>query len=254
MDWEPPAAYHMGEAVVVPKLPGVKAVRLGGRPMTYLPLKEVWLGVAPHGNVGLIFHLGKRQIAEIVVPVISPPIKSAKDLHLPKSVWEKVMDGQEERRAKDRAILRRVMNDFKGKLRTSCWKLPLNSFITSKFGSPRRLKNGQSYRHSGEDRRAAAGTPIKAVGDGRVAFAGEMLLAGLNVVLSHGDGWFSRYLHFSKLEVSDGADVKAGQVIGYSGASGRVQAPHLHWEILWRGIPADPARFLPAWEHLCDQV
>lgn len=253
VSWTPPKSYNMGDAVIVPALEGVKSIWLGARPMTYVPTKKVWLGVAPFGNVGLVFHLGKRATAEMVIPVHAPPIKSASDLHIPKKVWQKVMDGQEEQRAQDRKILRKVLNEFKGTLRTVCWKPPVRGSVTSKFASPRRLQDGQTYHHSGQDHRAAVGTNVRAMGDGRVVYAGEMVLPGINVVLAHGEGWFSRYLHFSALKVGTGAHVKAGQVIGLSGASGRVEAPHLHWEILWRGIPANPASFLLSWARLCDQ-
>jgi len=253
IDWQAPENYQMGDAVVVPDLPGVKSVWLGGRPMTYLPKRQVWLGVAPKGNVGLVFHMQKRrEMAEKVIKVISPPLEPRSTLRIPAQVWKKVTDGQEARRAKDRETLKKILSDYSGKFVPTCWSPPMKSSITSAFGSPRRLPDGYAYYHLGEDRRAAVGTPIKAAADGKVVFAGEMVLPGINVVLGHGDGWFSRYMHFKQLKVGRGKQVKAGHVIGLSGASGRVEAPHLHWEILWKGIPANPARFLRDWERLCD--
>lgn len=253
IEWNGPDQYQMGDAVVVPDLPGVKSVWLGGRPMTHLPKRKVWLGVAPAGNVGLVFHMHKtREMAEKVIQVISPKLEPKSTLRIPAEVWKKVTDGQEVKRARDRAILKEILSDYSGEFTTDCWQAPLKSSITSPFGSPRRLPDGHAYHHSGEDRRAGVGTPVKASGAGRVAFAGSMVLPGINVVLSHGDGWFSRYMHFQKLKVGKGARVKTGQVIGLSGASGRVEAPHLHWEILWKGIPANPARFLQDLARLCD--
>lgn len=255
--WGPPTWYELGAPVVVPELPDLESVWLGGRPMTFLEKPKVWIGVAPHGSAGLVFWFKTptpaRQFAEVVIPVQSPEIHSATNLRLPAAVLERIGEAQADQKSLDRQILGQILNDNGGKFATDCWRLPIKSSITSPFGSPRRLPDGKTYHHGGEDRRASVGTPVHAAGSGRVAFAGEMVLPGRNVVLAHGEGWFSRYMHFSDVNVQAGGEIKTGQLIGKSGATGRVNAPHLHWEILWRGIPADPHHFLQTLEHLCDQ-
>ncbi|MGE0761643.1 MAG: M23 family metallopeptidase [Bdellovibrionales bacterium] len=263
--WTAPKSYYLGDAVLIPHLPSLQEVRLSGRRMSFLPKQQMWLGVAPQGQVALTFFWqpdeswargwlspDKIEFSEKVIPTQSARLDTAGELRLPASVWKKVNDLQNEQRARDRQTLSQIMNDFSGELETSCWQTPLKSRITSNFGSPRRLPNGHAYFHGGEDRRAAVGTPVMAAGAGQVAFAGEMVVPGVNVVIRHGGGWFTRYLHFSKTAIETGHEVKAGQKIGFSGASGRVEAPHLHWEIVWQGIVADPGRFLQAWARLCD--
>ena len=255
LEWTPPKSYQLGQAVVIPAQPNLFQVRLSGRLMSYLDKQKVWLGIAPQGQVALHFWWQTRsgaELSEAVVPTESLKLEEAGALRLPATVWKKVNDPKTEARAHDRKILREIMNDFSGELQTSCWQTPLKSRITSSFGSPRRLPDGYSYFHGGEDRRAAVGTLVRAAGAGRVAFAGEMVVPGNNVVINHGGGWFTRYLHFSKTLIQTGANVKAGQEIGLSGASGRVEAPHLHWEIVWKGIAAAPEHFLPEWARLCD--
>lgn len=122
-----------------------------------------------------------------------------------------------------------------------CWRLPLNQVkITSQFGSPRTPPNGSIYYHSGLDLRAAPGTAVYASRSGHVRDVGEMTYTGRLVVLDHGAGYFTRYLHLQETSVQLGEWVKQGQLIGLSGQTGRVEAPHLHWEVLWRGQNANP--------------
>lgn len=255
LTWQPPASYPLGDAVVVPKISGLNEVWLSGRKMSYLPKQEVWLGIAPQGQVALHFWWQGQnglELSEIIIKTESLKLDQAGALRLPAAVWKKVNDPKTDERVRDRKILAAIMNDFSGELQTNCWQAPMKSRITSPFGSPRRLPDGYTYYHGGEDRRAMIGTTVKAAGGGRVAFSGEMVVPGNNVIINHGGGWFTRYLHFSKTLTEVDKVVVAGEKIGLSGASGRVEAPHLHWEIVWKGIAADPARFLPAWERLCD--
>lgn len=255
LTWVPPENYHIGQPVLVPAQQDLFEVRVSGRAMSFLPKQQVWLGVAPQGQVALTFWWHGRdgvEVSEVIVKTESLKLDQAGALRLPAAVWKKVNDPKTEERARDRKILGEIMNDFSGQLENTCWQTPLKSKITSSFGSPRKLPDGYTYYHSGEDRRAMIGTKVRAAGGGRVAFSGPMVVPGNNVVISHGGGWFSRYLHFSETHVQKDAQVHAGDIIGLSGASGRVEAPHLHWEIVWKGIAADPGRFLPEWERLCD--
>ena len=71
-------------------------------------------------------------------------------------------------------------------------------------------------------------------------------------MIDHGYGVMSRYLHLSKFKVAVGDEVKTGDVVGYSGATGRVEAPHLHWEIWVRGQPVNPMSAVRLLAHLAD--
>jgi murein DD-endopeptidase MepM/ murein hydrolase activator NlpD len=103
------------------------------------------------------------------------------------------------------------------------------------------------YRmHKGLDFKAKDGEPVYATGDGVVAWARHRGTMGLLIVVEHGFGFQSRYAHLSKLEpgVSAGRKVKRGQLIGYSGRSGVVEGPHLHYEIIKDGKAVDPINYL----------
>ena len=107
--------------------------------------------------------------------------------------------------------------------------LPVSGDPTSEFGSRRILNGVPKAPHPGIDLRAATGTPVAAAGGGVVALASDLYYSGGTVILDHGAGLFTVYAHLSKLEVNEGATVKAGDRLGLSGATGRVTGPHLHW-------------------------
>lgn len=99
--------------------------------------------------------------------------------------------------------------------------------------------------HKGIDIAAETGEPIRAVEGGTVVFAGDRGTYGNTVIINHGDGFRSLYAHASKLKVSSGERVEEGQVIALVGNSGRSTGPHLHLELLYKGQPVDPQKYLP---------
>lgn len=133
------------------------------------------------------------------------------------------------------------------------FKQPLTSKITSDFGVAR-LYNGilRSY-HGGTDFRAATGTKIKASNDGIVVIARQRYYAGGSVVIDHGEGIYSLYYHLSKVHVKVGDRVKQDEVVGLSGATGRVTGPHLHFGFMVRGTQVDPLDFIAKINALFDK-
>ncbi|WP_321314929.1 M23 family metallopeptidase [Halarcobacter sp.] len=121
---------------------------------------------------------------------------------------------------------------------------PINSKITSEFGT-KRVYNGtlKSY-HSGTDFKAKIGTKIKAVNDGIVVLSKNRFYAGNSIVIDHGQGIYSCYYHLSKLNLKIGQKVKKGEVVGLSGDTGRVTGPHLHFAFRVHGIQVDPLQLI----------
>lgn len=112
---------------------------------------------------------------------------------------------------------------------SSAFVRPVPGDPTSEFGT-RRIFNGEPRApHAGIDLRAATGTPVAAAGPGKVVLAESLYYAGGTVIVDHGGGLFTIYAHLSKIEAKTGAEVKPGDPVGKSGATGRVTGPHLHW-------------------------
>ncbi len=113
--------------------------------------------------------------------------------------------------------------------------------IGATFGVQRILNGKPSNVHNGVDYRAAEGDSIRAITDGIVRIAGEnFFYNGTFVLLDHGQGLTSVYLHMSKLLVSNHQTVKKGDVIGLVGSTGRATGPHLHLGVQWYKKRIDP--------------
>lgn len=118
---------------------------------------------------------------------------------------------------------------------------PVKGRISGRFGNAR-VYNGQpGSGHSGMDIAAPTGTPVLAPAAGVVTFAGpDLYLTGGTLLLDHGYGVSSNFLHLSRIDVRVGDRVQQGQVIGAVGATGRATGSHLHWGMNWFDVRIDP--------------
>ncbi|TWI11911.1 murein DD-endopeptidase MepM/ murein hydrolase activator NlpD [Lysobacter ruishenii] len=124
---------------------------------------------------------------------------------------------------------------------------PVKGRISGRFGNQSIYNGTPGAAHSGMDIAAANGTPIVAPAAGVVTFADPGLyLTGGTVVLDHGHGISSNFLHLSRLDVKSGDRVEQGQAIGAVGATGRATGPHLHWGMNWFDVRIDPLLVLEA--------
>ena len=122
------------------------------------------------------------------------------------------------------------------------YQWPLKGRISGVFGS-QRIYNGEPRSpHSGLDVAAATGTLLRAPAGGVVIFAEPALyLTGGTILLDHGHGVSSVFLHLSRIKVQMGQRVAAGQVLGDVGATGRASGPHMHWGLNWFDVRLDPS-------------
>lgn len=136
---------------------------------------------------------------------------------------------------------RRIQTDAQGWRQTFLW--PATGRISTLFGSQRIYKNGEagSY-HSGLDIAKPTGSVVLAPADGVVILAADhpFTLEGNLLMLDHGMGLNSAFLHLSRIDVHVGDHVLRGQPIALSGMSGRATGPHLHWAIRWGDAKLDP--------------
>jgi murein DD-endopeptidase MepM/ murein hydrolase activator NlpD len=117
---------------------------------------------------------------------------------------------------------------------------PVNAEISDVFGVERVFNGSVQSTHQGLDFRVPSGTPVAAVNSGRVILARPLFFEGNCVVIDHGQGLLTLYLHLSKFSVKEGDDVDQGQPIGLSGGTGRATGPHLHLAVRWQGVYLNP--------------
>jgi murein DD-endopeptidase MepM/ murein hydrolase activator NlpD len=131
-------------------------------------------------------------------------------------------------------------SDVEGWRQRFTW--PVTGRVSGLFGAQRIYRGEPGSYHSGVDVARPAGTPVKAPADGVVvlAAASPFTLEGNLLIIDHGMGLNSAFLHLSRIDVPLGARVRQGDVVGAIGATGRASGPHLHWAMKWRDARIDP--------------
>ena len=148
--------------------------------------------------------------------------------------------------ARDRARLATIFNRKEGPPKfTLPLSPPARPLPPEKSFGVKRLFNGKpdSQPHTGVDYATPIGSPVLAVADGSVAIEQEMFFEGNAVFIDHGNGLISMYFHLADINVKAGQEVKAGQILGRVGSTGRATGPHLFFGIRWHNARVDP-RFL----------
>lgn len=121
---------------------------------------------------------------------------------------------------------------------------PVKAAPTDSFGTRRTFNGELASVHKGMDFRARLGTPVRASNSGVVVLARKLYFEGNCVAIDHGLGLYTISMHLSRIDVHQGEHVTKGQLLGLSGATGRVTGPHLHWAVRWQNAYLDPAKLL----------
>jgi len=124
------------------------------------------------------------------------------------------------------------------------FRAPVRAAPTDSFGTRRTFNGKLASIHQGMDFRAASGTPVHAGNGGVVVLAQPLYYEGNCIVIDHGLSLFTISMHLSRIDVHEGDHVITGQLLGLSGATGRVTGPHLHWAVRWQNAYLDPAKML----------
>jgi murein DD-endopeptidase MepM/ murein hydrolase activator NlpD len=125
----------------------------------------------------------------------------------------------------------------------SMW--PVNGRLLSRFGDREDPFSGEGAFHAGVDISASMGTPVHAAADG-IVYHAEYFGRGYGklVIIDHGNGMRTWYAHLSRLNVVPGQEIRRGEILGASGATGRATSPHLHFEVRVGGSPVNPHPYL----------
>ena len=124
----------------------------------------------------------------------------------------------------------------------SVW--PTRGWVTSGFGYRKSPFTGLREKHEGWDIGARSGSAVRATADGMVTVAGRERGYGKLIEIDHGYGVVTRYGHNSKNLIKVGSKVKRGQIVALVGNTGRSTGPHLHYEVLVNGVPANPKNYI----------
>ncbi len=121
---------------------------------------------------------------------------------------------------------------------------PVTARVSDVFGTTRTFNRQVEGVHQGLDYAVPQGTSVQAINRGTVLLAQPLYFEGGCVILDHGQGLLSIYMHLSKIEVKAGDLIAGGAKIGLSGGTGRATGPHLHVAARWQGVYVDPAQLL----------
>jgi len=139
-------------------------------------------------------------------------------------------------------LYRNYPKQWQTHVRPSLW--PVEGRLMSPFGVRTDPFSGEGAIHTGVDLSAPMGTGVRAAADGIVVYAEWRSGYGRLVIVDHGSGLQTYYGHLSHFDVVEGQEVRRGDIIAQSGASGRVTSPHLHYEVRVGGTPVNPYKFL----------
>lgn len=165
-------------------------------------------------------------------------------LTLPENMVE--LDKESEERADREALeLAGVWEEVSGeRLWDGKFALPVNGDLNSNFGKKRVINGKQRNPHNGVDISAPEGREVISPNNGRVVFTAEHFFGGKTLVIDHGQGLYTTYMHLSKVSVKVGETVNRGAIIGFVGKTGRSTGPHLHWSARLNKARIDPLKLL----------
>jgi murein DD-endopeptidase MepM/ murein hydrolase activator NlpD len=170
------------------------------------------------------------------------PVDISQEGRLLPTVGESVAEYDLLRTANLSSYYHRYPRSWQTNVRPSIW--PVDGRLQSYFGKRLDPFSGEGALHRGVDITAPTGTPVRAAADGVVLFAMMMNGYGRLIVIDHGNGFQTYYAHLSRFSVVAGQEIRQGELIGAVGSSGRVTAPHLHYEVRRYGNPQNPAHFM----------
>ena len=165
---------------------------------------------------------------------------SVERLKLPKEKVDLDEEGVARYKSEQEQVRTALADDSRIRLWSVDFLEPVGGKRSGRFGSVRVLNGQPKSPHRGEDIAAPAGAEVVATNDGIVRLTVDHVFSGLGIYVDHGLGLYSMYFHLSEVLVKDGDPVKAGQVIGKVGASGRATGPHLHWGARLNGAWINP--------------
>lgn len=225
--------------------PGTRAAKLGQTPLHIAEEGRFFAAFDRDSPANLALHIihddGQEQVKSLA---IAPRRWNIQHINAPLTGAAPRADFWARRKPELDLIgaARAAQTDANGWQQDFIW--PVKGRISGLFGRQRVYRGEPGSYHSGIDIAPGAGTPFAAPADGVVVLArGGFSLEGNLIIIDHGAGLNSAFLHASKILVNEGDSVRQGEIIGHVGASGRATGPHLHWSLKWHDARLDPLLF-----------
>jgi len=191
----------------------------------------------PAGNYSIKIEEGNRQRV-YPVRVISKIFRTIK-LTLPEKTVT-LSEADQKRVEREYLLQQKIWKAASPPKWSGAFALPLHNGVSTEFGVRRIMNKKKTSIHRGMDFRGKKGTPVRAVNKGIVTLARELFYGGNTLVIDHGMGLYSVYMHLSRIDVKEGVLVEKGQVVGLVGMSGRATGPHLHLSVKLNGESVNP--------------
>ncbi|GAA5081423.1 M23 family metallopeptidase [Lysobacter panacisoli] len=230
-------------ALVFGKVPTGSTVRYGARTLRATPYGTVVFGVGRDEtgpvSVQVVLADGSARDVAIAVTPRDWPVENIRGMP-PKTVEPPPEIAARIEREQARVTAARVRDDDRADF-AQAFVWPVQGRISGRFGNQRVYNGIPKSPHSGMDIAAPTGTPVLAPAAGVVTFAApDLYLTGGTLLIDHGHGVSSNFLHLSRIDVKVGDRITQGQVVGAVGATGRATGPHLHWGMNWFDVRIDP--------------
>ncbi len=237
-----PASVQQG-AMVIGKVPPGSRVEYAGRSLRTTGYGSVVFGVGRDTTGPLTVQVvrpdGSSERARISVTPRDWPVQRVDGVP-PKTVDPPPHIAERIRLEQARVAEARLRDDARADFAAPFLR-PVEGRISGRFGRARVYNGKPGSPHSGMDIAAATGTPVRAPAAGIVTFAGnDLYLTGGTLLIDHGHGISSNFLHLSRIDVQVGERVEQGQVVAAVGSTGRSTGPHLHWGMSWFDVRIDP--------------
>ncbi|MDP1919006.1 MAG: M23 family metallopeptidase [Myxococcales bacterium] len=250
-----PGVARPGDAVLVTVLGVVKAPTgtLGPQTLDFLPIADGFQALVA---LSVEASLGPRELSVDLLPEGGTETTITGTLELEEPGWPKrelkvakkftnPSKAEQLRSARDQKAFEDAFDiDLEPWLFGSDFTWPRPPEITAPFGDLRLMNGKKKSQHFGTDLDGNTGDPITAANAGEVVMVRDCFGSGNTVLIHHGGRLFTAYFHLSKFEVKEGDLVKAGQLLGKVGKTGRVTGPHLHFGVKLDGRWVDPQSLL----------
>ncbi len=146
----------------------------------------------------------------------------------------------QKRAVKEAGLLNKIWPEQTHKAWGERFTDPTGTEVSEVYGVKRIMNEKKTSVHRGMDFRGKTGTPIMAINSGAVVLTDDLFYGGNTLIVDHGMGLYSVYMHLSKFKASKGDKVSKGQVVGLIGSSGRATGPHLHMSVKLNGVSVNP--------------